>query len=95
MCSSDLERNAINAPIQGTAADIIKLAMIRVQHAFKEAGIQSKMIMQVHDELVFDTLKAELDQVKTIVRREMTQAGQLKVPLVVDMNHGANWLEAH
>jgi DNA polymerase-1 len=89
------ERNAINAPIQGTAADIIKIAMIRIQRAFKEAGIQSKMIMQVHDELVFDTLKSELEQVQTIVRREMTHAADLKVPLVVDMNHGANWLEAH
>ena len=89
------ECNTINAPIQGTAADIIKLAMIRIHDAFRAANLQSKMILQVHDELVFDVLKSEMEQVKEIVRREMEGAYPLAIPLTVEMGEGKNWLEAH
>jgi len=89
------ERNAINAPIQGSAADIIKLAMIHIYDAFRAAKLQSKMILQVHDELVFDVLKSEMEQVKEIVRREMEGAYPLDIPLTVEMGIGNNWLEAH
>lgn len=89
------ERNAINAPIQGSAADIIKLAMINVQTALLKEGFQSKMLLQVHDELVFDARKEELDQLKAMVKKEMEKAIQLSVPLEVDMGTGHNWLEAH
>jgi DNA polymerase-1 len=89
------ERNAINAPIQGAAADIIKIAMINVQKALDKAQLKSKMILQVHDELVFDVLQTELDEVKVLVVREMEQAVSLKVPLTVDFGVGSNWLEAH
>jgi DNA polymerase-1 len=89
------ERNAINAPIQGSAADIIKLAMIRIYDAFAAQHLQSKMILQVHDELVFDVFKPELETVKAIVRREMEQAYPLSIPLTVEIGTGNNWLEAH
>ena len=89
------ERNAINAPLQGSAADIIKIAMIRIHNAFREKNLQSKMILQVHDELVFDVLQCEMEQVREIVRREMEGACSLNVPLTVDMGEGKNWLEAH
>ena len=89
------ERNAINAPIQGTAADIIKLAMIHIHRAFKEHNLQSEMLIQVHDELNFNVLKSELEQVKKIVKTEMERAVQLSVPLDVEMGEGQNWLEAH
>ena len=89
------ERNAINAPIQGTAADVIKIAMIRIAEVFKEKKLQSKMLIQVHDELNFDVLKLELEEVKRIVKREMEQAVAISVPLIVDMGEGSNWLEAH
>jgi len=89
------ERNAINAPIQGSSADMIKVAMINIHKAMKESNLQSKMILQVHDELVFDTLLSELDQLKVIVEKEMREALELKVPVVVDMNTGNNWLDAH
>jgi DNA polymerase-1 len=90
------ERNAMNTPIQGTAADMIKLAMINVHKAFQHKGIQSKMILQVHDELVFDVLKSELEEVKSIVIQEMQQAlPNLKVPIVVETGVGKHWLEAH
>ena len=89
------ERNAINAPIQGSAADIIKLAMIRIHDAFRTNSLQSKMILQVHDELVFDVLKTEMEQVREIVRREMEGAYPLAIPLTVEMGEGRNWLEAH
>lgn len=89
------ERNAINAPIQGSSADMIKIAMIRIHEEFQRQKIQSKMILQVHDELVFDTLKDELQIVKEIVEDKMKNAIKLEVPLVVDMNTGNNWLEAH
>jgi DNA polymerase-1 len=89
------ERNAINAPIQGSAADIIKVAMNRIYCRFKENKLQSKMIMQVHDELNFNILSSELDIVKKIVVYEMENAAQLKIPLVAECGVGKNWLEAH
>lgn len=89
------ERNAINAPIQGSAADIIKVAMIRIYERFKREKIQSKMILQVHDELNFSVLPSEKEQVERIVLEEMQNAYQLKVPLVADAGWGQNWLEAH
>lgn len=89
------ERNAINAPIQGTAADIIKKAMVDIQRQLKQGGFQTQMILQVHDELNFDVPKEELPAVKKLVKEAMESACQLKVPLVVDMGEGRNWLEAH
>jgi len=89
------ERNAINSPIQGSAADIIKIAMVRIQKRFEEEALKSNMILQVHDELNFDVPAGELDRVREIVKHEMEQASQLKVPLTVDMGHGSSWLEAH
>ncbi|PNP96597.1 DNA polymerase I [Hoylesella timonensis] len=89
------ERNAINAPIQGSAADIIKVAMIRIYERCKRENIQSKMILQVHDELNFSVLPSEKEQVERIVLEEMQNAYQLKVPLVADAGWGQNWLEAH
>ena len=89
------ERNAINSPIQGTAADIIKVAMIRILPAMQKAGLKSKMILQVHDELLFDAHRDEVDQLKEIVEREMMAASPLDVPLEVEMGTGENWLEAH
>jgi DNA polymerase-1 len=89
------ERNAINAPIQGSAADIIKVAMINISKQFAERGIESKMILQVHDELNFDVLKTELEEVKAIVKREMENAVQLAVPLEVEIDAAENWLLAH
>ena len=89
------ERNAINAPIQGTAADIIKVAMIRIHQRFKTEGIRSKMILQVHDELNFSVYPEEKEQVERIVLEEMQNAFPLAVPLVADSGFGQNWLEAH
>ena len=89
------ERNAINSPIQGSAADVIKIAMIDIQEAFEIEQLRSVMILQVHDELNFDVKPEELDRVKEIVRNKMENATILKVPLTIDMGEGANWLEAH
>ena len=89
------ERNAINAPIQGSAADIMKLAMVEIARRFKVEGIRSKMIMQVHDEVVIDTIPAELEKVCALVREAMEAVATLRVPLVADVNSGKNWLEAH
>lgn len=89
------ERNAVNAPIQGTAADVIKLAMINVDRAMKEAGVKSRMVLQIHDELLFDVVKGEEDIMKEIVVREMESVVKLSVPLTVECNIGKNWLEAH
>jgi len=89
------ERNAINAPIQGSAADVIKIAMINIWKELKKQGLQSKMILQVHDELNFDALISELDQMKTIVKHEMENAVNIGVPLTVEINAGDNWLDAH
>ncbi|HEX8516619.1 MAG TPA: DNA polymerase I [Bacteroidia bacterium] len=90
------ERNAINAPIQGSAADMIKIAMINIHNDFKTKGIRSKMLLQVHDELVFDVLKEEVEAVKAIVTDRMRNAiPSLKVPMEIGMGTGNNWLEAH
>ncbi len=89
------ERNAINAPIQGSSADMIKIAMIDIFDEMNRKGFKSKMILQVHDELIFDVYKDELDELQPIIRKLMETAIPLKVPVVVDMNTGNNWLEAH
>jgi DNA polymerase-1 len=89
------ERNAINAPIQGSAADIVKLAMVAVDKAMTEAKVQSKMILQVHDELVFDVLKGEEEVMKKLVKTAMEGAIQLAVPMEVEMELADNWLDAH
>jgi DNA polymerase-1 len=89
------ERNAINAPIQGSAADIIKIAMINIYRQFESLKLKSKMVLQVHDELNFDVLKTELEQVKQIVKTEMESAVELGVQLTVEMNAAGNWLDAH
>ena len=88
------ERIALNTPIQGTAADIIKLAMVKVYKAFKENNLKSKMIIQVHDELIFDTEKSELEKVKQIVTEIMDNVCELSVPLTIDIHYGKNWAEA-
>ena len=89
------ERNAVNAPIQGSAADIIKIAMINIQERFKKENYKSKMLLQVHDELVFDVHKDELEILKPIIKNEMENAFKLSIPLDVEMDIGENWLEAH
>jgi DNA polymerase-1 len=89
------ERNAVNAPIQGSAADIIKIAMIKIQKLLEEGNYQSKMLLQVHDELVFDMHHSELETLKPIIQKTMETAFKLSVPLTVDLGEGKNWLEAH
>ena len=89
------ERNAINAPIQGSAADIIKVAMIAIDQAFRQEKLRSQMILQVHDELNFNVYPDEMEKVKNIVCREMSRAIELQVPLIADCGVGKNWLEAH
>lgn len=89
------ERNAVNAPIQGSAADIIKLAMIEVDRAMRAANMKSKMLLQVHDELVFDVYKDELEELKALVVEKMEAAVSLEVPMVAEVGTGSNWLEAH
>ncbi|MEK9614353.1 MAG: DNA polymerase I, partial [Flavobacteriaceae bacterium] len=89
------ERNAVNAPIQGSAADIIKLAMISIQNRLNEEKWKSKMLLQVHDELVFDVPKDEIESVKVMVKEEMENAFTLEVPLLVEIGIGKDWLEAH
>lgn len=89
------ERNAINTPVQGSAADIIKMAMIRIHDEFRIRGLKSQMVLQVHDELNFDVLDAELEQVERIVRENMEQAVKLDVPLTVGIKSARNWLDAH
>ncbi|MCR9181863.1 MAG: DNA polymerase I [Flavobacteriaceae bacterium] len=89
------ERNAVNAPIQGSAADIIKIAMINIHRKLVEGKYKTKMLLQVHDELVFDAYKPELEKVKTLIKTEMENAFKLEVPLDVDLGEGNNWLEAH
>ncbi|KLT64833.1 DNA polymerase I [Pedobacter sp. BMA] len=89
------ERNAINAPIQGSAADMIKIAMINIHHEMKAQKLQSKMTMQVHDELVFDVVKSEKETMKAIIQDKMANAIKLTVPIVVEIGEGENWLEAH
>ena len=89
------ERNAINTPIQGTAADLIKVAMIKIFNRLNEKKLATKMIMQVHDELVFEVPNHEVDIVKELVQKEMENAIELLVPIKVDIGIGNNWLEAH
>ncbi len=92
---SSAERNAINTPVQGSAADIIKLSMIKIDNEFEKKSLKSKLLLQVHDELVFDVHLTELDIVKQIVSSNMENAIQIDVPLKVDIGHGDNWLVAH
>src|SRR5690606_28463738 len=89
------ERNAINAPIQGSASDVIKITLINIQRRWKKQKLQSKMILQVHDELNFDVWIPELEQMKDIVKHEMENAVNIGVPLTVEINAGDNWLDAH
>ena len=89
------ERNAINAPIQGSAADIIKMAMIQIDKEIEARKMKSKMLLQVHDELVFDMYYSEKEELKSLVKSKMENAISLKVPLIVDIGEGANWLQAH
>ena len=88
------ERVAMNAPIQGTAADIIKIAMIRVSDELKKQNMKSRMILQVHDELLIEAAEEEVDEVKKILKEEMEHAASLSVPLLADMHTGKNWYEA-
>jgi DNA polymerase-1 len=89
------ERTSINTPIQGSAADMIKIAMINVHEAIKKANLESKMILQVHDELVFEVPKQEVDRMVVIIKEGMESALKLKVPVKVEIGTGENWLEAH
>jgi DNA polymerase-1 len=89
------ERDAVNTPVQGTAADLIKLAMVRVDRAIKAAGLKAKMVLQIHDELLFDVPVDEVERVKEIAVREMSTAMDVGVPLEVSVGVGRNWLEAH
>ena len=95
MIRSSAERNAINTPVQGSAADIIKLSMIKINKELKKYSLKSKLILQVHDELVFDVPLEEVDLIKKIIIEKMENAYKLKVPLIVDLGIGNNWLEAH
>ncbi len=92
---SAAERNAVNAPIQGSAADIIKIAMINIHKKLQSENWQSKMLLQVHDELVFDVHNSELEKIKPMIKHEMENAFKLVVPLEVEMGTGRDWLEAH
>jgi DNA polymerase-1 len=89
------ERAAINMPIQGTAADMIKIAMINIFDDFKKNKLQSKMLLQVHDELVFEVHKDELEEVQKIVMKNMKNAMKLNVPIEVEIGYGKNWFDAH
>ncbi len=92
---SEAERMAINTPIQGTAADLIKKAMINIHRRLNQNGLRTRMLLQVHDELVFEVPEEELDAVISMVREEMEGIYPLRVPLKVDINKGRNWDEAH
>jgi DNA polymerase-1 len=89
------ERNAVNAPVQGSAADIIKIAMINIYAILNKEKYQSKMLLQVHDELVFDVVKTEESKLKVMVKHEMENAFKMLVPLDVEVGKGDNWLQAH
>ena len=90
-----MERAAINAPLQGSAADIIKRAMIRMPAALADAGLKGRMLLQVHDELIFETPESELEATAEVAKRVMEGAAHLSVPLVVDTGSGATWADAH
>ena len=94
MIRSSAERMALNAPIQGTSADIIKKAMVEIYKEFKDKHLKSKMVIQVHDELVFDCVSDEKDTVIEIVKRVMENIYKLSVPLQVDIEYGSDWYEA-
>ena len=89
------ERDAMNTPVQGTAADLIKLAMVRVDRALRAEGLKAKMVLQIHDELLFDVPRAEVEAVSALAKREMSAALDLGVPLEVSVGVGENWLAAH
>lgn len=89
------ERNAVNAPIQGSAADVIKLAMIKIHEELKNQNLKTRMLLQVHDELVFEAPEDELETVTALIKNEMENAYQTSVPLLVEVGVGDNWLEAH
>ena len=89
------ERNTVNAPIQGSAADIIKIAMVRIHNNLIRQKLKSKMILQVHDELIFEVPERELEQLRELVLFEMSDAARLDVPLKVEWGIGKNWFEAH
>ena len=89
------ERVAMNAPIQGTAADIIKIAMVRVDERLRKEGFRSRLILQVHDELLVETAGEEIEQVREILSTEMRQAAKLSVELDIDLSYGDNWYDAH
>jgi DNA polymerase-1 len=89
------ERNAINMPIQGSAADMIKMAMINLQQEMKKAAFESKMVLQVHDELVFDARISELDELIPLIEEKMKTAVEIDVPIEVEIGQGRDWLEAH
>jgi DNA polymerase-1 len=96
MMRSMSERIAVNTPIQGSAADLIKVAMINIRQAMREGGFRSQMILQVHDELLFDVRKDEIDRLKPLIFDKMTTAlPNLQVPILVEIGVGDNWLEAH
>jgi DNA polymerase-1 len=88
------ERNAQNSPLQGSAADLIKVAMTRIHRAIRKEGLRGRMLLQVHDELVFEVPPEELERMQELVRSQMEGVVELKVPLVVDLGVGQNWLEA-
>ena len=89
------ERNAVNAPIQGTSADIIKLAMVAIDRRMREAGLQAMMVLQIHDELLFELPPDELETLRKIVVEEMENVVELSVPLTVECSYGKNWIESH
>jgi DNA polymerase-1 len=89
------ERNAVNAPVQGSAADVVKLAMIKIDKELKEQQLQTKMLLQVHDELIFEAPVDEIEAASKLIRTEMESALETQVPLLVEVGVGNNWLEAH
>ena len=89
------ERNAVNAPIQGTSADIIKIAMTETDREIRAMGLKSKMVLQIHDELVFDAAADEIETLRGLVMEKMQNVIKLSIPLTVECNYGKNWLEAH
>ncbi len=92
---SAAERNAVNAPIQGSAADVIKIAMINIHKKLRDENWKSKMLLQVHDELVFDVHNNELEKIQPMIKHEMENAFKMSVPLEVELGMGKDWLEAH